>query len=215
MGCDIHSVVQILDIYSDLKPWVTVEHRLNGDPRSYDYFAILADVRNGYGFAGVNTGDGFIPISKPRGLPNGFVLDENDCHQGAWMGDHSHSWVTLEEMLNHDLSQKTKKRGFISFDEYKEWKKREPASPDSYSGGISGRGIECVDMARADQLIADGFKETKGFVEDRHEVFVQVEWEISYSGVLAFSEAIRRMKEIASNFYREPKDVRLVFGFDS
>ena len=32
-------------------------------------FAILAGVRNGYGFAGCDTGDGFRPIAPPRGLP--------------------------------------------------------------------------------------------------------------------------------------------------
>jgi hypothetical protein len=37
--------------------------------RNYDLFAILADVRNGRGFAGVVTGTGFDPISNPRGLP--------------------------------------------------------------------------------------------------------------------------------------------------
>src|ERR1700760_96312 len=37
--------------------------------RSYDTFAILADVRNGHGFAGVSTGEGFTPVSMPKGLP--------------------------------------------------------------------------------------------------------------------------------------------------
>ena len=32
------------------------------DSRNYDVFAILADVRNGYGFAGTDTGDDFIVI---------------------------------------------------------------------------------------------------------------------------------------------------------
>jgi hypothetical protein len=39
------------------------------DQRNYDVFAILADVRNGRGFAGVDTGDGFVPIDNPRGFP--------------------------------------------------------------------------------------------------------------------------------------------------
>jgi hypothetical protein len=37
--------------------------------RNYDVFAILANVRNGRGFAGVVTGGGFNPIAMPRGLP--------------------------------------------------------------------------------------------------------------------------------------------------
>lgn len=39
------------------------------DGRNYDWFAILADVRNGYGFAGVSTGSGFDVIAEPKGLP--------------------------------------------------------------------------------------------------------------------------------------------------
>lgn len=38
--------------------------------RNYDVFGMLADVRNGSGFAGVDTGDGFVPIDVPRGLPD-------------------------------------------------------------------------------------------------------------------------------------------------
>ena len=48
--------------------------------RNYGLFAILADVRNGRGFAGILTGSGFEPISEPRGLPDGLsqeVLKEN------------------------------------------------------------------------------------------------------------------------------------------
>ena len=36
--------------------------------RSYDVFAMLADVRNGSGFAGVVTGEGFLPLAL-RGYP--------------------------------------------------------------------------------------------------------------------------------------------------
>ena len=39
------------------------------DGRNYDWFAILADVRNGRGFAGVSTGEGFNVIAMPKGLP--------------------------------------------------------------------------------------------------------------------------------------------------
>ncbi len=39
------------------------------DDRHYDVFAMLANVRNGFGFAGVDTGDGFEPLSDGRGLP--------------------------------------------------------------------------------------------------------------------------------------------------
>lgn len=63
--------------------------------RNYYLFSILAGVRNG----------GYVePISEPRGIPK-------DCSYGykysceMWKGDaHSHSYFTLEELLNIDWS---------------------------------------------------------------------------------------------------------------
>lgn len=37
--------------------------------RNYNLFSILANVRNGVGFAGCKTGEGFEPIAMPRGFP--------------------------------------------------------------------------------------------------------------------------------------------------
>ena len=69
MGCDIH-------LYVERKVpgigWVSLEdpnEHYNGlTNRNYSIFAILANVRNGRGFAGIVTGTGFNPISEPRGL---------------------------------------------------------------------------------------------------------------------------------------------------
>jgi hypothetical protein len=47
-----------------------------GDERSYDTFAMLANVRNGRGFAGIKTSDGFPFIAEPRGLPDDFEMVE-------------------------------------------------------------------------------------------------------------------------------------------
>ena len=90
MGTDIHSIVQVrkaaerfqlLDI-NDAPPaapgeWVAVGVAVAGDPRSYNTFAMLADVRNGRGFAGIKTSDGFPVIHEPRGLPSDLeMLDD-------------------------------------------------------------------------------------------------------------------------------------------
>jgi len=92
MGCDIHPHVEIrrdgrwerLDWrkrhetgeYYDPErrrdPKVDYD-KLFEDPlyinRNYCLFSILADVRNGYGFAGCDTGDKFVPVAEPRDLP--------------------------------------------------------------------------------------------------------------------------------------------------
>lgn len=67
------------------------------DWRDYRIFALLADVRNG---------DGVEPLAAPRGLPADFDVDDargpNHLeHGGMWMGDHSHSWLTVAELSAH------------------------------------------------------------------------------------------------------------------
>jgi len=70
--------------------------------RNYGLFAILADVRNGHGFAGVRTGEPTVPISAPRGVPD----DASDGYRDEvrqWGEDgHSHTWFTLAELLAYD-----------------------------------------------------------------------------------------------------------------
>lgn len=92
MGTDIHSIVQVrkvgerfqlLDI-NDAPPvasgeWVTVGVAVAGDPRSYNTFAMLADVRNGRGFAGIKTSDGFPVIHEQRGLPEDLEVLDDYC----------------------------------------------------------------------------------------------------------------------------------------
>jgi hypothetical protein len=67
--------------------------------RDYDLFAILADVRNGYGFGGFGSGEAVEPMSSGRGLP-GDISPEAKTQ--ACTGDHSATWVSLLEILNYD-----------------------------------------------------------------------------------------------------------------
>lgn len=78
MGCDIHLFVEVRPAAEGHRFWKKVdrcvrlldkwdytvtERQLRFDEgRNYDMFAQMADVRNGTGFAGVDMGDGFIPI---------------------------------------------------------------------------------------------------------------------------------------------------------
>ncbi len=67
--------------------------------RNYNEFAILANVRNGRGFAGIKTGEGFNPIADPKGLPKD-VSDDVASDSRAYGSDgHSHSWLTLKELI--------------------------------------------------------------------------------------------------------------------
>lgn len=58
MGTDIHGVFQAFDNGQ----WRDVESSYEQD-RHYQLFAVLAGVRNGYGFAGVPTGEPVTPIA--------------------------------------------------------------------------------------------------------------------------------------------------------
>ena len=110
MGTDIHSIAQVK---RDGR-WTTVAIGIDGDQRNYNTFAMLANVRNDYGFAGCRTSTGFPVIHEPRGLPedlktnedNGFkYLDE----EPMYLGDHSFSWCTLAELRRfiEDVAKKT------------------------------------------------------------------------------------------------------------
>lgn len=93
MGADIHGVLQES---LDGKRWYTIAEI--EDDRNYWLFSALADVRN-YG--------SITPISEPRGFPEDFEVD-GDMHsmpysgRGVWLGDHSHSWLTIEELIAWD-----------------------------------------------------------------------------------------------------------------
>lgn len=73
MGTDIHSIAQV----NRDGQWQTVAVGIDGDQRSYNTFAMLANVRNGYGFAGCRTSTGFPVIHEQRGLPEDLEADEN------------------------------------------------------------------------------------------------------------------------------------------
>lgn len=91
MGCDIHGVVQMR--HSDLPRWNDVACIDSG--RNYRLFSALAGVRQG--------DDDEPMIAEPRGLPSDFTMfgDEHPLDYPKamiWMGDHSFSWLTLDEI---------------------------------------------------------------------------------------------------------------------
>jgi len=94
MGCDIHGRVQYR--YSPESSWFDGGPIENG--RNYTLFSVLAGVR----------AYDDISISDPRGYPDDFVVDDNDDIELGyddekhkyWMGDHSHSWLMVDEIVN-------------------------------------------------------------------------------------------------------------------
>lgn len=209
MGCDIHLYVEkcVDGKWVTADTWKPSEYEDEGDRlhvaygdhfydgRNYDLFAILANVRNGYGFAGIPTGAGFVPIAMPRGIPDDACKEYKDTAE-SWDSDgHSHSWLTVAELLTYDWTQKIAKTGVVSLDEYFDWNgyyRHEGNGPRSYSGGVSGQGIETVSESEfikrvKDQLggvidsnvsVAPDLKQS--IIEMSPRLHIQVAWGTSY-----------------------------------
>lgn len=201
MGCDIHSVVQV---FKDGE-WRTVEHRPGKDNRDYDTFAVYADVRNGYGFAGVETGEGWKFISKPRGLPVDFHIWEEQ-HHGTWMGDHNHSWLLLSEIKNawdSFTGQEYEKHGVLTRGHWEETLKL-GKKPENWCGGKTGRDVIVISEAAARTGKINTFTD------------VQCSWQTPAQDRLhTMKEHLEVMEWLPEEYGVSEDEVRLVFGFDS
>lgn len=168
MGCDIHMAIQKQladgtweEIPYQVAPWSDKDDRVLAvgipvaprrfDARDYDLFGILANVRNGSGFAGCLTGSGWPSIAPERGWPEGFDPDaalprpesaRYDDLGPRYMGDHSYTWVTLDELKAFPWDATTATiYGCVTGEVFDELKPR-GLKPKEYSGGISGPGIQ-------------------------------------------------------------------------
>ncbi len=154
MGCDIHTYCEVKR--KDSKEWMcagrifknswhkTKEEFVSvdnsgysfGEPysihpfddRSYDTFAILANVRNG------TWSEDLTPISQPRGLPVDVSQYVKKCSDDYDNG-HSHSYVTLKELEKYDWKQKLKMNAMVNEKQAKEYKEKgiKPTTYAAYS----------------------------------------------------------------------------------
>lgn len=126
MGCDIHLAVErrTADGWERAEPMVPRRYKgcegeqpterdrwYNG--RNYPLFAILAGVRNGYGFAGTDWGDPVEPIDEPRELPDDVSAETAQWSEVWGIDGHSHSWLTLAELLAFDWDRQLTRRCWV------------------------------------------------------------------------------------------------------
>lgn len=171
--------------------------------RNYDLFAQLADVRNGRGFAGCDTGDGFIPVTPRRGLPDDVKAAEDFDDDGAPisgynLGEHSFSWLTLAELMAYDLDRQTVCRGVVDAATWHAWDRK--GAPRSWCDGISGPGVRIIsDKDARDNPPTD-------------RAYVRVSWAKTYreAGGVFWSRVVPALQALGA-----PDCVRIVFGFDS
>jgi hypothetical protein len=248
MGCDIHFKCEIKkggkwEINTDKVfpnpyyeknseyEWRKDEFQDSPDgSRDYDWFSILADVRNGYGFAGVSTGSGFDVIAEPRGVPED-ATDEWKEKVESWGCDmHSQSYLALEDFDNFDWNQFTFKYGVIGLGQYEKLRGTTD-SPNSWCGSSSGSNIITVSTDIADAILADPeirlkVKKGKGFLRDsivtidkngkpasQFTINVEYEWPVHYSEW--FEHKIKNTVEPMRELKQKYEDVRIVFGFDN
>lgn len=191
--------------------------------RNYDTFAILADVRNGHGFAGVPTGDGFNPIDNPRGVPED-ASPEYRKRVADYGGDgHSHSYFTVAELDAYDWNQKTGHQGVVTPSIYKAWVDGgKNGAPASYSGGVGGPNVVHVSNKEMEELIENGTAPVKNLKElgpyvlgedamDGKSYYTTVRWTELYSeSAEDFLEALKEIRELG-----KPDEVRICFYFDN
>jgi len=167
--------------------------------RNYAVFAILGNVRNGRGFAGVYTHDPLPWISDSRGIPENATPET----LAVLSDEHSGTWCTLAEVLAYDWHRPIHRGGVISLAQYAECK-RTGQRPDSWSGGISGGNNVTVSPEQADRFLAGS--NTGGMT-----VHVNYEWDDTLDD---FTSVFRdRMKMLAMEVGE--RECRLIFDFDS
>lgn len=191
MGTDIHMLAQARNNNTD--KWEEVAFDYDGN-RHYLLFSVLADVRNGYGFAGVSTYTPVEPISKPRGYPADIKVGDKDVINGRWMGYEYHSWLDTKEILEYfSTERKITRTGVITLEEYHKWDR--VSQPEFWSGDVMGKDLVTLPMEDVD----NGLPCTH----------VRIHWDSYINDECDyFIDAVRKLD-------REYEETRLVFGFDS
>jgi hypothetical protein len=243
MGTDIHMQVQGRRADGTWEFIKRAPFARYGDPdfdwgtdptqRNYDVFALLADVRNGSGFAGVYRHEPVHPQFPDRGFPEGYEDpspegDEDDPEYAAWRkefkagdfwwGDHSATWATMAELLQVPWEVEYKSGGVVAVESFKVWQKK--GIPDSWSGGISGPGIIThKDPEEYARMIAAGeirYRDGGGAFDGGCLDYCFVTWAWQPVKECAFRTWIEgpTMASIAEE-YGGPENVRVIMGFDS
>lgn len=243
MGCDIHLFVEVKDedgVWQSADTWVEeaeededaegnvvakgtrkeVDYKASFyHGRNYNLFAILANVRNGVGFAGCDLGNGFNYIAEPRGLPDDATENVVACSERWGVDGHSHSYFTVQELLNFDWTQTSILRGWVDAETFRDWNsygREYGEGPKSYCGMVGGGGVKHVTVAEMEKLVAKlprrPEKLTPEQQKDIARTYCQAEWTQHYYEVASefWSRVIPRLLHLGT-----PDRVRIVFWFDN
>jgi hypothetical protein len=197
--------------------------------RNYNLFGILADVRNGRGFAGVKTGEGFNPISEPKGTPeqvSDFVKAELD----RWSDDgHSHSYLTVSELMAYDWTQTTTIKTVVDIATYAHWSLYGKKSGDYPEWSCSYTSAETINesdyIKTVNTLTKNNFTENDYNVRNAMQAHFKKNKEAGLPSLHVASSFESPYYKVSGSFLAEtlprlwklgkPEDVRIVFWFDN
>ena len=190
MGCDIHTHVEI----KKENKWIHIDEVPEEfERRNYSTFSILAGVRSSFNVK---------PISEPKGIPED-ASKETKANIEEWNGDgHSHSYLTLKELDEFDLTdyKKTKVKVLKAF----------------YDAFIGFGGILPKEMSVEEVKPGD----IREIFQEAFEPTVLIKWlDSKKEGTYMYSlilKGIKKLKEIAKkNDIDNYEDIRIVFFFDN
>lgn len=195
MGTDIYYHIQEKTTEDEREVWQTLEddedyESLTHIGRNYLLFSVLADVRNGYGVAGIRSYDPVEPIAMPRDLPSDSYLDYEYMH--------SVSYLSFDEILDYFKEPHTTTRyGVVTKQTYESWDG--VTSPDSWSLGVGG----------GSTIVYDAIGKGKGQVLADDITHVMISWPVN------INEELDYFKNIIETIKSEHEgELRIVFGFD-
>jgi len=212
MGTDIHGGL-FYKSWKDEYQFVELPPVFSG--RNYDFFAILAGVRNGYGFAGCARHTPVTPIAENKGIPK--VLSSFEAKDTWIFGDHSKTHVTLKDILQTDKHLvQVVRYGVFTEHEYKLIKDNKSLPEDiDYCGDITGKGVQVLDDYQYDKgnfELEYYNNSSKGKIPK--ELYIRTSWEEK-----PFVTIIEKLKQWMLLYapYDENKydEVILAVGFDS
>ncbi len=230
MGCDIHLFAEkriggkwvtaetwIPDEDADGRMGVPYAKRIYTE-RNYDFFALLAGVRN-YSV--------ITPMVEPRGLPSDVCTEVRAESDAYGVDGHTHSWLTLAELLAFDWTQTFEATGIIDAVTFSAWLARRDRDPEpsEWCRGVGGPNIKMLTLPQMEEKISHLRTECGYGTEswnvamfdgrlkhDLYGYYCKVEWEISYARECAYFwwKAIPVLLRMGN-----PEDVRIVFWFDN
>ncbi|MBV1831591.1 hypothetical protein HNW77_12870 [Komagataeibacter sp. AV436] len=163
-----------------------------------------------------------MPVSPARGIPDD-ATPQYRQFAAEWGEDgHSHSYLTLRELLDYDWTHRVRLEGWLNLGEWVTWTGNNRAkAPDTYCAGIIGRSIRHVSTGTMEKLLEryhalSAGQERASFLAENADTYAQATWQIpAYAAIDYFwAETVPVLLHIARGTSGLDR-VRIVFFFNN